>query len=70
MPIRLPDGTFFGTLCAIDPEPHRLNTPEIVAMFEMFAEVIGFQISALDREVKINTLFFDERKHPHYVRNS
>jgi signal transduction histidine kinase len=46
MPIRLADGSFFGTLCAIDPEPHRLNTPETVQMFEMFADVIGFQLSA------------------------
>jgi signal transduction histidine kinase len=46
MPIRLADGSFFGTLCAIDPEPHRLNTPETIQMFEMFAEVIGFQLSA------------------------
>ena len=46
MPIRLTDGSFFGTLCAIDPEPHRLNTPETIQMFEMFAEVIGFQLSA------------------------
>ena len=46
MPIRLTDGSFFGTLCAIDPEPHRLNTPETVKMFEMFADVIGFQLSA------------------------
>jgi GAF domain-containing protein len=36
MPIRLADGSFFGTLCAIDPEPHRLNTPETIRMFEMF----------------------------------
>ena len=47
MPIRLTDGSFFGTLCAIDPEPHRLKTPETVEMFEMFAEVIGFQLSAV-----------------------
>jgi signal transduction histidine kinase len=47
MPIRLADGSFFGTLCAIDPEPHRLNTPETIQMFEMFAEVIGFQLSAV-----------------------
>src|SRR3984957_17413752 len=47
MPIRLTDGSFFGTLCAIDPEPHRLNTPETIQMFEMFAEVIGFQLSAI-----------------------
>jgi signal transduction histidine kinase len=49
VPIRLGDGSFFGTLCAIDTEPRRLNTPEIVTMFEMFADVIGFQLSALDR---------------------
>jgi signal transduction histidine kinase len=47
MPIRLTDGSFFGTLCAIDPAPHRLKTPEIIEMFEMFAEVIGFQLSAI-----------------------
>jgi GAF domain-containing protein len=28
VPIVLQDGTFFGTLCAIDPRPARLNTPE------------------------------------------
>jgi signal transduction histidine kinase len=49
MPIRLSDGSFFGTLCAIDPEPHRLNTPETVQMFGMFADVIGFQLSAIGR---------------------
>jgi signal transduction histidine kinase len=49
MPIRLSDGSFFGTLCAIDPEPHVLNTPEIIKMFEMFADVIGFHLSAINR---------------------
>jgi signal transduction histidine kinase len=47
MPIRLTDRSFFGTLCAIDPEPHRLKTPETIQMFEMFAEVICFQLSAI-----------------------
>jgi hypothetical protein len=28
MPIILSDGFFFGALCAIDPRPARLNTPE------------------------------------------
>ena len=49
MPIRLTDGSFFGTLCAIDPEPHRLNTPEVINMFEMFADMIGFHLSAIRR---------------------
>jgi signal transduction histidine kinase len=48
VPLRRVDGSFFGTLCAIDPAPHVLNTPETIEMFEMFAEVIGFQLSAFD----------------------
>jgi signal transduction histidine kinase len=46
MPIVLPDGSFFGTLCAIDPRPARLNTPEIVGMFKLFAELIAFHLDA------------------------
>jgi hypothetical protein len=34
-------GEFFGTLCAIDPNPAKVNTPEIVGMFELFADLIG-----------------------------
>jgi hypothetical protein len=30
MPIILADGSFFGTLCAIDPRPAHLRTPEII----------------------------------------
>jgi signal transduction histidine kinase len=49
MPILLSDGSFFGTLCAIDPLPHRLNTPEIVGTFRLFAELIAFHIDAFRR---------------------
>jgi signal transduction histidine kinase len=61
MPIRLADGSFFGTLCAIDPEPHRLKTPETIQMFEMFAEVIGFQLSAADRMNLAQANLLDEQ---------
>src|SRR5277367_6780324 len=30
VPLRRADGSFFGTLCAIDPAPHVLNTPETI----------------------------------------
>ncbi len=49
MPILLPDGSFFGTLCAIDPKPNRVSTPEITGMFRLFAELIGFHIDAIKR---------------------
>lgn len=40
-PIHLPDGRFFGTLCAIDPSPRPIGTPAIAALFERFAGEIG-----------------------------
>ncbi len=46
MPIVLPDGTFFGTLCAIDPAPRNLDTPEIVGSFRLFADLIAFHLDA------------------------
>ncbi|CAO4181251.1 PAS domain-containing protein [Methylorubrum populi] len=46
MPIRLPDGTFFGTLCAIDPRPARVSDPGVVGMFKSFADLIGFHLDA------------------------
>ena len=48
MPIMKKDGSFFGTLCAIDPQPHKLNVPEIREMFRLFADLISFHLSALE----------------------
>jgi len=31
--------TFFGTLCAIDPRPARLDTPQTIGMFKLFSEL-------------------------------
>jgi signal transduction histidine kinase len=49
MPIVMADGSFFGTLCAIDPSPRKLNTPEVIGMFKLFAELIAFHLDAADR---------------------
>jgi signal transduction histidine kinase len=49
MPIELPHGEFFGTLCAIDPRPARVNTPVIVGTFTLFAELIAFHLDASRR---------------------
>ncbi|MGI4745760.1 MAG: GAF domain-containing sensor histidine kinase [Janthinobacterium lividum] len=46
MPIILRDGTFFGTLCAIDPKPRTLDTPETTGTFRLFAELIAFHLDA------------------------
>ena len=48
IPIMRKDGSFFGTLCAIDPQPHKINTQEIKDMFMLFADLISFHINAIE----------------------
>src|SRR5580693_1343111 len=61
MPIMLSDGTLFGTLCAIDPRPARLNTPQTVGMFRLFAELIAIQLDAVDRVAASEATLSGER---------
>ena len=37
VPLFLRNGEFFGTLCAIDPNPHRVSEPQTVRAFELWA---------------------------------
>jgi signal transduction histidine kinase len=62
MPIMLGDGTLFGTLCAIDPRPARLNTPQTVGMFKLFAELIATHLDAIDRLVATEAKLLTERQ--------
>jgi signal transduction histidine kinase len=62
MPIILADGTFFGTLCAIDPRPARLNTPQTVGMFKLFAELIATHLEAVDRLAASEARLLNERE--------
>jgi signal transduction histidine kinase len=41
VPITLADGSFFGTLCAIDARPVKLKDTAAHQMFKLFAELIG-----------------------------
>jgi GAF domain-containing protein len=62
MPIRLRDGTFFGTLCAIDPRPAKLDKPEVIAMFKLFADLIAFHLDAFSRLATSEASLTDERR--------
>jgi signal transduction histidine kinase len=62
VPIILPGGKFFGTLCAIDPRPARLNNPETIGTFKLFAELIAIHLDALDRLDASEARLLDERK--------
>ncbi len=62
MPILRRDGSMFGTLCAIDPNPHRLKTPGVIGMFKLFAELIAFHIDSVDRLATSEANLIDERE--------
>jgi signal transduction histidine kinase len=49
IPILLPNGGFFGTLCAIDPEPRNLERAEIRGIFELSAALLGFHLEIADQ---------------------
>ena len=48
LPIIKKDGTFFGTLCAIDPRPAKLNNVATIGMFTLFADLIAFHLNAVE----------------------
>ncbi len=62
VPIVRSSGAFFGTLCAIDPRPHRLDTPATVGMFKLFANLIAFHLDAVERLVSSEATLAAERE--------
>ncbi len=48
IPIILRDNTFFGTLCAIDSKPAKINNNKVISTFKMFAELLAFHLESLD----------------------
>lgn len=55
-PITLRNGRFFGTLCAISREPARLNAPETIGMFTLFADLIAFHLDARDELTRLEAM--------------
>lgn len=62
MPIILQNGKFFGTLCAIDPRPAQVNTPQIISMFKLFAELIAFHLDAMEKVSSSESRLREEKK--------
>jgi signal transduction histidine kinase len=54
-------GEFFGTLCAIDPRPARVEAPEVVATFELFADLLGRHMDAEQRLAESEAALMDAR---------
>lgn len=62
VPIHTSDGAFFGTLCAIDPEPRELKNDTVLGMFRLFAKLIG-EALATDELLVRNARAIDEERH-------
>lgn len=61
VPVVLEDGTFFGTLCAIDPRPASLNNAPTLSMFRLFAELIAKHLDSRRKLVRTEAALSEER---------
>ncbi|MFL1896077.1 ATP-binding protein [Aquimarina sp. 2-A2] len=61
-PIFRKTGEFFGTLCAIDPEPAKLDNPKIRGMFELYTDLIAFHLQTIEQLKTTTQLLEEERK--------
>lgn len=59
MPLHRQDGQFFGTLCALDPNPASLTDKDF-AIFELLAQLIAYELEAeeqlAEREAHVRVL--------------
>jgi signal transduction histidine kinase len=62
VPITLKNGDFFGTLCAIDPNPAHLSTPETLGMFKLFADLIAFYLASAEQLALTELKLLEERQ--------
>lgn len=60
-PIFRKDGRFFGTLCAIDPEPAKLENKETKELFGLYAQLISFHLDAVEELEELNSNLKEER---------
>jgi signal transduction histidine kinase len=62
IPIFRQDGSYFGTLCGLDPKPLSLSTPSIVSSMTLFAQLISLQLEADAQLADTRGLLADERE--------
>ena len=61
VPITRTDGSFFGTLCAIDPLPAKLDA-SIRTTFELFAELIAFHLDQAEAAARSEAALLDAQQ--------
>jgi signal transduction histidine kinase len=62
VPIVLPNGEYFGNLCAIDARPAKVSELRVVRMFEVFAQLIAMQLDSEKRQWTTEAQLLSERE--------
>ena len=62
VPIILRNGDFFGTLCAIDPQPANVSNPSTVKTFELFAELLAMHLENREQVQATTIALLDEKR--------
>jgi len=62
IPIILKDGSFYGTLCAIDPQPAKLNSTKVIGMFTLFADLIAVHLNMMNQLAVSETQLTEEKR--------
>ena len=61
VPVFRTDGRFFGTICALDPNPAHLRSSSIQSTMESFARVLSLQIEAEEAALHTQAQLQEER---------
>lgn len=62
VPIFLRDGSFYGTLCAIDPKPAKLKESTALDLFKLLADLIGAQLDVSERAMRAEASLLDAQQ--------
>lgn len=62
VPIFRRDGSYFGTLCGLDPKPMSLSTPAMISTLELFAQLVSAQLEAEREHALTQTALLSERE--------
>jgi len=62
VPIHRPDGSFFGTLCAIDSSPGNFDEAHVRRSMELLADLVGNYLDKEDRLLEAETALTDAQR--------
>ncbi len=68
-PIVLKDGSFFGTLCAIDTRPAQVSNIKVTGTFALFSQLLAFHLDSLEVMEKSQRALADTSRELMYYKD-